>query len=88
MEIEYSYNYGNLFEVKKYNIELIEENKIDNYVISYLARKLHDVIDEIRERLIVLKCFDDFQLIIRIDSYLNLLPIDFRTSKAWINTNK
>ena len=88
LEIEYAYNYGNVFEIKRTKPELIELNGFDNYSISYLANKLHEVIEVIRERLIALSCFDDFQLIIRIDSYLNLLPIDFRTPKAWFNTNK
>ena len=88
LEIEYSYNYGNVFEIKKTKPELVKENGFDNYSISYLANKIHEIIDEIRERLVALSCFDDFQLIIRIDSYLNLLPIDFRTPKAWVNTSK
>ncbi len=85
LEIEYLYNYGNLFEIKKTNSELIENNGFNNNSISYLAQKLHEIIDDIRDRLIEISCYDDFQLIIRIDSYLNLLPIDFRTPKAWFN---
>ena len=88
LEIEYSYNYGNVFEIKRTKPELIELNGFNNYSISYLANKLHEIIDVIRERLIALSCFDDFQLIIRIDSYLNLLPIDFRTPNAWVNCSK
>lgn len=88
LEIEYSYNYGNVFKIKKTIPELIIKNNFDNYSIAYLAKKLHKVIEDIRDRLTALSCFDDFQLIIRIDSYLNLLPIDFRTPKAWFNNTK
>lgn len=85
LELEYDYNYGNIYRVNKTNMELLIMNGLNDYVISYLAEKLHLLIDTIRNRLVELSYYNDFQLIIRIDSYLNLLPIDFRTANAWIN---
>ena len=88
LEIEFKYNYGNFYTIKKTNYELLKINKLDDYSISLLAINIHNIIDNVRERLVELSCYDDFQMIIRIDRYLNLLPIDFRTAKSWINLNK
>ena len=85
LEIEYDYNYSSIYKVKKTNLELLQKNGFDDYQISYLANSIHLLIDDIRNRLVDLYCFNDFQLIIRVDSYLNLLPIDFRTANAWID---
>ena len=87
LEIEYNYNFGSIFKVKKTNPSMIERNRFNDYTISLLADRLHKMIDDIRSRLMDLSCYNDFQLIIRIDRYLNLLPIDFRTANAWINKN-
>lgn len=81
--LEYHYNFSNTFHIKQIDFEKIKSNKFSNYDISYLAKQIHNMIENIREYLIELECYDTFQLIIRIDSYLNLLPIDFRTTGAW-----
>ena len=88
LEIQFSYNYGNVFEIKRSNPKLIKKNGFDDYSISYLASRIHQVIEDVRERLLALRYYDDFQLILRVDSYLNLLPIDFRTPNAWIKTKR
>lgn len=88
IEIEFPYNYGNIYHIKTLNKDLLLKNNFDYYSISYLIEKIHNFIDDIRDYLIELKVYDDFQLIIRIDSYLNLLPIDFRTPNSWIKVAK
>ncbi len=82
-EVEFPYNYHTIFHVKSAKEELIKLNGFDNYTLSYLIDKIHRIIEEIREYLIFHNIFNDFQLIIRIDSHLNLLPIDFRSPEAW-----
>lgn len=81
--LSYPYNSGTTFHVKFSQKDQIKSNNFSDYDIAYLATKIHDMISNIREYLIELNCRDTFQLIIRIDSYLNLLPIDFRTTSAW-----
>ncbi len=81
--VEFPYNHGNIFHVKRFNEKMIEKSHFSNYDISYIISKLHNIIDNIRDFLIAQNCHNTFQLIIRIDSYLNLLPIDFRTPEAW-----
>lgn len=88
LEINYSYDFGNIFSAKKLNNNLIKKNGFDDYKIYYLASQIHKIIDDIREFLLDLQIYNDFQLIIRIDSNLNLLPIDFRTPEAWTRINK
>lgn len=83
MEINYNYDFGNLYQINKIN----KQYGFDNYQISYLAISIHKIINEIRELLLDMKIYDEFQLILRIDSYLNLLPIDFRTPQSWIKIN-
>lgn len=87
LTINFPYDYGNIFKVKKYDEKQTSENFSD-YEISYLAYKIHHMIDQIREFLIENDINNSFQLIIRIDSYLNLLPIDFRTTEAWAKINR
>ena len=86
--IEYPFDSSNIFHVDKLNENSMRENGFDNYTISYLAVKLERIINSLREFLIEQKIFDTFQLIFRIDSYLNLLPIDFRTTDAWVNIKR
>lgn len=86
-EVEFPYDYGNIFHIKKSKQDIIKSNNLDAYSLAYLTTKIHALVEDIREYLLALKCFDDFQLIIRIDSYLNLLPIDFRTPNAWTKIN-
>lgn len=81
--LEFPYNSENIFHVVKLNEILVKENNFSYYDISYLTTQIHKMINSIRELLIELNYYNSFQLIIRIDSYLNLLPIDFRTPKAW-----
>ena len=83
--LEYPYNFSNTFHVNYSDFDKIKNYNFSYYDISYLAIKIHNMIENIREYLIELKIYDTFQLIIRIDSYLNLLPIDFRTTGAWKN---
>lgn len=83
LEIEYPNNYSSIYHINKCISTTILHNKFDYTDISYLATQIHSMIDNIRDYLIDINCHNDFQLIIRIDSYLNLLPIDFRTSEAW-----
>ncbi len=83
--LEYPFNSSNIFHVKRMNEANIKASNLGDGDFAYLAKELHRMIDNIREYLIELKCFKDFQLIVRIDSYLNLLPIDFRTPDAWAN---
>ncbi len=80
--IDFPYDSGNIYSIVKGDCDLLYK-RFSNYDISYLATKIHDMIDNIRDYLIELNVFNTFQLIIRIDSYLNLLPIDFRTFEAW-----
>ncbi len=88
VEVEFTSDYGNIYHIKEYKKDMILLNNFDNYTISYLITKIHLIIDKIRDYLIELDCHDDFQLIIRIDSYQNLLPIDFRTPSSWVKVNK
>lgn len=83
IEIEYPNDYTSIFHINKYNEKIAQENHFDTYTINYLANKIHAMIDDIREYILELNIQNNFQLIIRIDSYLNLLPIDFRTPDAW-----
>ena len=83
LEIEYPYNFENIYNIKKLNQNLLKINNFDNASIAYLVPKIHSIIETLKDYLLELKCYDDFQLIIRIDSNLNLLPIDFRTPEAW-----
>ena len=83
--LEYPYNFSNTFHVNYSDFDKIKNYNFSYYDISYLAIKIHNMIENIREYLIELKIYDTFQLIIRIDSYLNLLSIDFRTTGAWKN---
>ena len=87
MEINYPYDSENIYCVNKTNDTLINEYGFNNYQIDYLATKIHKIIDEIRNLLLQMEIYNDFQLIIRIDSYSNLLPIDFRTPDAWLKNN-
>lgn len=83
--IEFPYNSENIFHITKINKNSLINNKLSEYDISYLTQKIHKMISTIRDVLLQLDCHNNFQLIIRIDSYLNLLPIDFRTPQAWTN---
>ncbi len=82
-EVEFHYNYSNIFHIISKNENLIKANGFNEYTLSYLIAKIHKIIEELREFLIEQNYFNNFQLIIRIDSYLNLLPIDFRSPEAW-----
>lgn len=86
--IEYPFDSENIFHAKKLNEHDMFENGFDNYTISLLAVKIERVINSIREFLLEQNIFDTFQLIFRIDSYLNILPIDFRTTDAWVKIKK
>ncbi|MBQ4558331.1 MAG: hypothetical protein IJA61_03020 [Clostridia bacterium] len=81
--IDYPYNSESLPHIKKLNNKAIKENHFSDVDISYLAKTIHRMIDNIRNYLLDLNIRNSFQLIIRIDSYLNILPIDFRTPEAW-----
>ncbi len=83
IEIEYPNDYSSIYHINKFNKQIASINNLDYYSVDYLSQKIHNMIDTIRDRLIDLDCQNNFQLIIRIDSYLNLLPIDFRTPDAW-----
>ena len=82
LAINFPYDFGNIFKVQKFDEKQIKKNFSD-YEIAYLAKKIHNMIDDLRNFLLENNIFNSFQLIIRIDSYLNLLPIDFRTTEAW-----
>ncbi len=88
LEIEFPYNSKNIFHIISKNQDLINENGFGNHTLSYLIEKIHILIDELREYLLSQNYFNNFQLIIRIDCYLNLLPIDFRTPDAWSRITK
>lgn len=88
LEIEYPYNTSNFFRITTAQYNTIKYNGYNKYSISYLATKIHNIIDDIREILLENQYCNNFQLIIRIDRHLNLLPIDFRTPEAWSNISK
>ena len=83
LEVEFHNNFGSMYNIKSCNQEQLYNNGFTSYSISFLVQEIHKMIDRIRDYLIELGVYDDFQLIIRIDGYLNLLPIDFRTPNAW-----
>jgi hypothetical protein len=88
LEIEYPYNTSSIFHVTYADATALNFNNFNQYSISHLSNTIHHMISCIKEYLIDLGIFNTFQLIIRIDSYLNLLPIDFRTPNAWSTLQK
>ena len=88
LEIEYPYNTSSIFHITYADAGALNINNLNNYSISHLSNTIHHMISTIKEYLIELGVHNSFQLIIRIDSYLNLLPIDFRTPNAWSTLQK
>lgn len=83
LELEYPYDFSAVVHIKTYKQDKIVKNGLDDYSIAYLSKKLHSIVEEVRKKLISLDCENRFQLIFRIDSNLNIIPIDFRTPNAW-----
>ncbi len=83
LTVDFPCDFGNIYNVTKSDCNMLNK-RFSNYDISYLVKKIHDMVDNIRDNLIELDIHNTFQLIIRINSYLNLLPIDFRTTEAWV----
>ncbi len=86
--IDYPFDSENIFHTKKLNNLPIDEYGFGDYEISLLAKNIEHIISILREFLMEQQIYDTFQLILRVDSYLNLLPIDFRTTNAWVNLKK
>lgn len=86
--LDFPCDHGNIFHVSMFDKETALKHGFDNYQIAYLAKNIHRIVDNLREFLLENEIFNNFQLILRIDSYLNLLPIDFRTPEAWAKLNK
>lgn len=84
LEISYPYDSGNIYKISKLNEKILKQ-EFDDYEVAFLTDKIHKIIENIKETLENLQINDSFQLILRIDQHLNLLPIDFRTSGAWSN---
>ena len=85
IEVEFPYNSEKLYHITSFDKNQIKKNGFDNFSISYCIQKIYQMIENIKEYLIELNISNSFQLIVRIDSNLNLLPIDFRTPNSWIN---
>ena len=88
LEVEFPYNTSNIFNITSKDQDMIIKNNLNNFSISYLITQIHSIIEVIKNYINELNYENDFQLIIRIDSYLNLLPIDLRTADAWTKINK
>lgn len=86
--VEFPYDSGSTFRTVIRKDTGLKDNNLTNYSAWYLINQIHNMIDSIREFLLEKEIHNIFQLIVRFDSYLNLLPIDFRTSEAWFNSNK
>lgn len=86
--LEFPYDYAGVFKIVTINTKLVEENGFGNYEIAYVVKQIHKMVENIKEHLQEISCKNTFQLIIRIDKNLNLLPIDFRTPEAWVRLNK
>lgn len=86
--LEFPYDYENIFKIITIDKLQTKENGFGNYEISYLAQKINQMMENIKDYLFEINCKNTFQLIIRIDKNLNLLPIDFRTPEAWVKLKK
>ena len=84
LEVEFPFNSSKIFKIILKNSNQISKNGFDDSSVFYVLQKIHSMISDIKSFLIETDIQNCFQLIIRIDSNLNLLPIDLRTADAWI----
>ena len=87
-EIVYPYYFNNIYKINFLDINEITENDLNYKTIDVLAKNFANLITKLKKTLEELKMQNVFQMIVRIDKHLNLLPIDFRTADAWSSLQK
>ena len=83
LEVDFDFGYKSIYHIKNLQKDKVKQNGFDSYSISYSLNQIYDFVQKLKDCLCELKIENDFQLIMRIDSYLKLLPIDLRTHSAW-----